>query len=487
MSQCVSIIIPVWNGVSVITDCLRSVYTHSGDVLLEVICVDNRSYDDSAALIAEGYPQARLLQQPVNLGFAGGINVGVETAQGDIFVLLNQDCIVQPGWLEALLQAFKAYPEFGIAGCTIFESDGTLNHAGAMIRRPEVYGMHLTEIDDDRPYAVEYVTGAAFAIRRQTWDIVGRFDEGYYPGYFEESDYCYRARCKGIETAYVPEAHVTHLFSSRAWKADPIKHNANHHRSRYRFVTKHFDSYEASRFFEAEYVAVREERYFDQAAGRALAARDTLRGLHDIVERRRVDLEEVISPVHRRQLQVGFTQILRQTFSVAENLAPTQPIDVCFTSPGQSESIEIPKSDLRKIADMLYAKSEHGWEPGEWEATERRLRSLRRREKELLKRIYFESHVSSDSLLKRLFRIFVLRPVNCITGRTFLLSAELETVRFERIDLMNKMNHLHHLHHGVLQKMYLLIQKLYERTKKMQRQINRRLNLLEILTDYDYR
>ena len=179
-----SIIIPVWNGAAVVPDCLDAVYAHSGGALLEVICVDNASRDGSGDLIADAYPQVRLIRQPVNLGFAGGVNAGIEAARGSVFVLLNQDCVVQPGWLDALLHAFQARPECGIAGGTILDQDGVVDHAGAMIRRPDAIGVHLTDVGDGQPRTVEYVTGTVFAIRRQTWDVVGRFDEGFYPAYY---------------------------------------------------------------------------------------------------------------------------------------------------------------------------------------------------------------------------------------------------------------------------------------------------------------
>ncbi|NIV29072.1 MAG: glycosyltransferase, partial [Anaerolineae bacterium] len=81
-----SIVIPVWNGGSVVSDCLDAIYAHCGDELLEVICVDNASRDDSATLIADRFPQVRLIRQPVNLGFAGGVNAGIQMAQGDVFI-----------------------------------------------------------------------------------------------------------------------------------------------------------------------------------------------------------------------------------------------------------------------------------------------------------------------------------------------------------------------------------------------------------------
>lgn len=454
-----SIIIPVWNGSSVILDCLCALYAHTRTSLLEVICVDNASRDESVSLIAENYRQVRLIRQPVNLGFAGGVNAGVEAAQGDVLVLLNQDCVVHPGWLAPVIQTFDIYPEFGVAGSTILDPDGALNHAGAIIRRPEAYGVHLTEIRDDKPRAVEYVTGAVFAIRRRTWEIVGHFDEGYYPGYYEECDYCYRARRKGIETAYVPQSCVTHLSSSREWRSDPIKHTANQHRSRYRFVSKHFDPCETDEFFGAECSAVDETRYFDQAAGRVLAARDTLRSLPDIIERRRADLGSSVSSTHRRQLEVGFTKVLRRAFAAAERIGPYESIE----APGAWTDLQ--KGGSQGIGERGYISAEVAEQSAQRKAAEKRLQVLQRREHDLLTCIYFRSpsEETPESSLRRLFRLLVLRPLSFLIGRDHRLLSELHTVHAARMDAMS------HLHECDC------------------KQIKRRLTVLETLIDYDYR
>jgi len=437
----VSIVVPVWNGASVVPDCLEAVYAHSGDELLEVVCVDNASYDESAALIADRYPHARLIWQPVNLGFAGGVNAGIDAAQGDVFVLLNQDCIVQPGWLAELLRALEVHSEFGIAGCTIVNSDGTLNHAGAFVRRPDAYGVHSTEIGDGEPRPVEYVTGAAMAIRRSTWDRIGRFDEGFYPAYYEDSDYCYRARRKGLETGLVPSARVTHLLSSREWQRDPIKHAANQHFARYRFVCKHFDSAETTAFFGAEEAAAQAERYFDQALGRVIATRDILRNLEDVLARRSDDLGDDLPQAHRRQLRVGFTQVLQRSFSVAEAMGVSHPL----------------VSPLESSAD--------------WQACRQRLELLRQREYDLLTRIYFTPRSSdqSERLIRRLFRLLMQRPLSLLTGREHLLLADLNTVHVARMDEIETMDSISRQYLSQLS------------------QLSRRARVLEILTEYDYR
>ncbi|NIV29073.1 MAG: hypothetical protein GWN58_06060, partial [Anaerolineae bacterium] len=291
---------------------------------------------------------------------------------------------------------------------------------------------------DGQPRAVEYVTGTAFALRRQTWDSVGQFDEGYYPAYYEESDYCYRARRIGIGTAYVPEARVTHLFSSREWQVEPTRHTANQHRSRYRFVCKHFGGREVAEFFEAEYATIEAEGYFDQAVGRAMAARDTLRGLADILERRRLDLGAPLPPAQRRQLQVGFTQVLRRSLSVARRLI---------------------QGELSEFASELSEARQ---------AANRQAQALRQQEHDLLTRIYFKAPRDDrlEPALKRWFRLLVLRPLSFLVGRDYLLLAELNTVHVARMDRMDRMDELHQSSHD---------------------QLDRRLKLLEILSDYDYR
>jgi GT2 family glycosyltransferase len=436
-SMIVSLIIPVWNGAAVIRDCLRAIYAHSGEQLREVIAVDNASPDDSAQLIRDYFPQVTLLPQPVNLGFAGGVNAGMAAAQGEVFVLLNQDCLVQPDWLDAIEQALRDQPQIGLAGCTIFNADGSLNHAGAFIQRPLAVGAHITERVADVPQPVEYVTGAALVIRRSTWDAIGRFDEGFYPAYFEESDYCYRARRAGLDTWYIPGAHVTHVISSREWQHDPVKHTANHHQSRYRFVGKHFTSDEVLAFTAAELAALDAETYLDQAVARVIAARSILRALPDIVTRRRLDGLEQAASVPPLQLQVTFTQILRAAFARAQQM------------------LHAPHGDR---ADVLSFTAE----------VRRRADALRRREIDLLARIYFiaPAEVQPEAAVHRLIRLLIKRPLSFISGREHLLLAELNTVHVMRQDVL-------------LEEVRLL--------GAYQQLADQRVDLLKLLTDYDYR
>ncbi len=400
-----TIIIPVWNGASVVTACLQALYAHSGEWLREVICVENASADESASLIARNFPQVHLLRQPVNLGFAGGVNVGLTAATGDYFVLLNQDCLVEAGWLTALAQAFRDHPSYGILGCTVLNADGTLNHAGAQIERPLAYGRHATHAAGADLQPVDYVTGAAFALRRTVWEQVGRFDEGFYPAYYEETDYCYRARRQGIEIGCVPAAQVRHLLSSREWQRDPLQHAANQHQQRLRFVCKHFSPSELSDFFVAEEVASASEQWLDQALGRALGVRYTLRTLTGILADRQRDLTDPLDPVWQRRVQVGLQNLLREALARAQVLASG-----AVEATGQAQP------------PINYREQEH----------------------RLLARIYLrtpEQAGQAESTLARLWRLVVRRGLSLLSGRDYLLNAQLNTLHVARMDQLQRTLH----------------------------------------------
>jgi GT2 family glycosyltransferase len=430
-----SVIIPIWNGESVIVDCLAAVYANSGDQLREVIAVDNASPDRSAAIIQERFPQTRLLRQPVNLGFAGGVNVGLRAGRGDVLILLNQDCIVQPGWLDALLDVLAVNPRLGIAGCTILNADGSINHAGAQLRRPIALGQHFTDRGGDEPRAVDYVTGAAMAIRRAAWDTVGPFDADFYPAYYEEVDYCYRARHAGFEVAYVPAAEVQHLFSSREWQRDPIRSWATHQHSRYRFVCKHFAEAELAAFFDVEAREIEAEPSFEMNLARVLGARDTLRQLPGIVQRRQIELGDELTPDQVRLLQMGFTRISRQAFAAAERQARTDAY--------------VPSRWLD--ADTA---------PAEQQVLTDRLRTIAQREQTILAQAFFTAEASAAlRVLKRL--------ASLLTGREHRLLTELNVLHAQRLEALEQ-----------------LAQARYD---SLQQRLDRRLAVLETLMDYDYR
>ncbi len=108
----VSIIIPNWNGAHHLQECLDSLLQQTY-TRLEIIVVDNASTDNSLSLL-NMVPQVTVLPQESNLGFTGACNIGLQNANGEILVLLNNDTIVDMGWIQAIVTAFERFPDVGL-------------------------------------------------------------------------------------------------------------------------------------------------------------------------------------------------------------------------------------------------------------------------------------------------------------------------------------------------------------------------------------
>lgn len=244
----VAVVVPVFNGELLLEQCLAAL---AATCDARVLVVDDASTDSSLEVARrwcrDGREHVTLLALDRNLGFAGAVSRGIENllARGDapaVVVLVNQDCVVAPGWLEPLVAAL-ADPSVAAAGARLLDGDGvTLQHAGACV---EANGLtnHLGRGCRD-PMAwrqrcePDYVCGALFAFCTATWRRLGGFDEGYAPAYYEEVDWCLRARREGMRVVYVPESEARHLEASSCGRGSRT-FLRRYHRSRMRFVLRH--------------------------------------------------------------------------------------------------------------------------------------------------------------------------------------------------------------------------------------------------------
>ena len=210
----------------------------------EVIVVDNGSRDETAEIVSRFAPAIKLVRNQTNLGFAVANNVGIRRATGQIIVLLNPDTRVEREWLAELVAAM-ADRKLAIAGCKImFMDTNVIQHAGGFIR-PNGLADHYGsgEVDHgqyEKIRYVDYVTGAAIAIKRELLQRVGLLHEGYYPAYYEETELCWRARALGYLVAYVPGAVIYHRQAASSGGARSVKYLTAFHNSRIRFVLRNF-------------------------------------------------------------------------------------------------------------------------------------------------------------------------------------------------------------------------------------------------------
>lgn len=243
VSASVSLIIPTWNGAPWIDDCLATALEHA-PADTEIIVVDDVSTDDTvervSRFVADG--RVRLIVAPENRGFARTVNRGLAAAHGDVLVMLNQDTRSTQDWLTPLLSVMAADPRIGIVGCRLLYPDGRVQHAGGRIDARGAGSHDLVDppLDGLGVADVDFVTGAALAIRRDCLNEIGTLDESFGRGYYEDVDLCFRARRAGYRVVYCPAAELIHAEASLSASAN-IEGMARFQSNRLRFVIKHFD------------------------------------------------------------------------------------------------------------------------------------------------------------------------------------------------------------------------------------------------------
>ncbi len=212
-----SVIIVNYNGRAYLERSLPSVLSTltSGD---EVIVVDNGSTDGSADWVAEEFPAIRLVQSQVNGGFGYGCNLGANHAQGTYLVFLNPDTTVCPGWLDALLAPLSD-PQVALVTPCILRMDepARINTAGNDIHPTGLAfcrGAGMPPAAFMTPEDVAAISGAAFSVRRDVWDVLGGMDEALFL-YMEDTDLSWRAWLAGFRCLYVPNPVVYHDYALR--------------------------------------------------------------------------------------------------------------------------------------------------------------------------------------------------------------------------------------------------------------------------------
>jgi len=219
-----SIVVPTRDTLELTLRCLASLYA-SPTPGMEVIVVDDASSDGTAEAARQRHPEILVLRHETPMRFTRSANLGLERAGGEILLLLNSDTEVVPGGLQRLVEIFAQRPELGIAGALLHYPGGAPQWSGG--REPSLvwffalasglprllarlpFYRRAKPLAPDRPLQVDWVSGAAMAIRRSTWGAVGPFDEGFR-FYAQDLDLCLRAKRAGWRTEVRPEIRVLH-------------------------------------------------------------------------------------------------------------------------------------------------------------------------------------------------------------------------------------------------------------------------------------
>jgi N-acetylglucosaminyl-diphospho-decaprenol L-rhamnosyltransferase len=252
-----SVIVVTYNSRDLTLACVASVVaeqkaTPSRLLQTELIVVDNGSSDGTTDAVRKAAPEARVLVQPANLGFAGGNNVGLAAAQGRYLLLLNSDAEVRPGAFAALVAFMDAHPDAGACGPMLVNPDGSLQPTGRDLPTPGTLFLDMTKlyrlwkrdlyVQRGRDYtevaAAGELSAAALLVRRSVYQQVGGLDTGFF-FYYEDVDWCKRIGDAGYRIYYVPTAEVMHRWQGTSRSVSTLAYRSGQDSLRYYFRKHH--------------------------------------------------------------------------------------------------------------------------------------------------------------------------------------------------------------------------------------------------------
>lgn len=211
----VSLIVLNYNKPAMTLACMDSLWEHTCGYRYEIVLVDNGSEPKNFRKLAPAQTGARILRLESNRFFGEGNNIGFEASRGRYVVFLNNDITATAGWLAPLIRRLEENPDIGAAGPKMISPDNRLQEAGAEIRIDGSDNRYGRGADPDDPAHasqrdVMYISAAALAMRRETFEQVLGFDLYYEPAYYEDVDLCLKIRQLGLRVTYCPDACIVH-------------------------------------------------------------------------------------------------------------------------------------------------------------------------------------------------------------------------------------------------------------------------------------
>jgi len=251
-----SIIIVSWNIKDFLRRCLSSIYKNPPAGAFEIFVVDNNSNDGTVEMIKKEFPDAILIENNKNLGFARANNQALRVSKDRYALLLNPDTEVLAGTLDGLINFMDNHPFCGALGCKIVYSNGNLQRScrsfptllsefwrnttlDTLFPKNKLIGKyHIGYWEHNDIREVEQLMGACIMARRKTLEETGLLDEQYFM-YYEEVDLCYRIKKAGWKIYFTPEAEIIHYAKQSSKQAD-VDMLVERNKSLYRFFKKHY-------------------------------------------------------------------------------------------------------------------------------------------------------------------------------------------------------------------------------------------------------
>ena len=238
----VSIVIPHWNNVDVLSECLESI-SNTDFENFETIVVDNASTDNSVASVRSNYPNVKLIENDKNYGYAGGCNIGAEAASGDFLIFLNNDTVQEKDWISNLIKTINSDDKIAAVQPKIlnYYDRNVFDYAGGSGGHMDIYCFPFArgrifsfQENDEGQYNNKekcfWSSGTCFMVRRELFQKAGGFDDSFF-AHMEEIDLCWRLYAMGFEVWVEPDSVVYHKNALTLPMYSHKKYYLNHRNS----------------------------------------------------------------------------------------------------------------------------------------------------------------------------------------------------------------------------------------------------------------
>ncbi|WP_409341805.1 glycosyltransferase family 2 protein [Paenibacillus sp. MBLB4367] len=207
-----SIVIPTFNALQMLAGCIQAIRAHTQGAY-EVIVVDNGSTDGTDDWCAA--ENVHVVKLASNEGFPKACNAGLREAKGETLLLLNNDVVVTHNWLPNMLACLNSAANVGIVGPVTNYASGRQKRRKdyRTIRQFHLRARRHNRHNPRRWRRVSRIVGLCFLFKREVMERIGELDESFSPGYYEDDDYCYRARKAGYRLMMAGDVMVHHYGS----------------------------------------------------------------------------------------------------------------------------------------------------------------------------------------------------------------------------------------------------------------------------------
>ncbi len=279
-----SVIVVNYNTFDYTAKCLESVLAHCNEIDKEIILVDNASNEKDPAAFKKQFPSIHLIESKVNLGYAGGNNLGIAEARGRYILLLNSDVLIQNNVIEEALRFMKDHPKTGAMSTRLVYPDG--RHQPVANRFPfiqyeilELLRVHklvnLSRVmlgpffDHEKAVGADWIWGAFFMMSRQALHALGgKLPEDFFM-YVEDLQWCYQIKKAGFRVDYYPCGDVIHYVSQSDEENSAVEKLKKILPNEFRFISQCKGSRYARLFYRLRYIKQRVSR---EPGSRAIAA-----------------------------------------------------------------------------------------------------------------------------------------------------------------------------------------------------------------------